>query len=45
MRPGGAIVQLGDHPMPDELRRLGLANAHALTSTTSADLAMRFGEA
>ncbi|MFI6515586.1 acetoacetate decarboxylase family protein [Spirillospora sp. NPDC050679] len=32
IRPGGARVVLGDHPMADELRRLGLHNAHALGS-------------
>jgi hypothetical protein len=45
MRPGGAVVQLGDHPLADELRSLGLARARALSSSTVAHLTMSFGEA
>jgi len=45
MRPGGATVRLGDHPIADELRQLGLDGAHALSSSTVGHLAMEFGPA
>ena len=44
-RPGGARVVLGDHPVAEELRELGLDRAHALGTTTVAHVAMEFGEA
>lgn len=43
-RPGGARLRLGDHPIADELRSLGLPN-RALSTTTIANLAMTFGPA
>lgn len=45
MRPGGATVRLGDHPVADELRSLRLDGAHALASSTIGKLAMEFGPA
>ncbi|GAB3675997.1 acetoacetate decarboxylase family protein [Actinocorallia lasiicapitis] len=45
MRPGGAVVRLGDHPAAEDLRRLGLDRRPALTSTTVGRLAMSFGAA
>ncbi len=45
MRPGGAVVSLGDHPAAEELRRLGLHRVPALSSTTVARLSMTFGDA
>ncbi|MEU6036354.1 acetoacetate decarboxylase family protein [Actinomadura sp. NPDC047616] len=45
MRPGGAEVRLGDHPVADELRGLGLHRAAALSSSTIAHLTMTFGAA
>jgi hypothetical protein len=45
MRPGGATVRLGDHPIAEELRPLGLEGAHALSSSTVAHLSMEFGPA
>lgn len=44
-RPGGAAVRLGDHPVAEELRRLGLHRARALTSATVAHLDMTFHDA
>lgn len=44
VRPGGATVELGEHPVADELRRLGLPKS-ALFSTTIATLRMSFGDA
>jgi acetoacetate decarboxylase len=44
-RPGGARVRLGDHPIADELRQLGLDHATPLASTTITRLAMTFGAA
>ncbi|RAY17102.1 acetoacetate decarboxylase [Actinomadura craniellae] len=45
MRPGGAVVRLGDHPVAEDLRRLGLDRTPALSSTTVTHLTMSFGEA
>lgn len=45
MRPGGAVVQLGDHPAADELRRLKLHRATPISSTTVEHLTMSFGDA
>ncbi|WP_243716514.1 acetoacetate decarboxylase family protein [Actinomadura sp. KC345] len=42
MRPGGAKVVLGDHPVAEELRGLGLDRARALSSSTVGHLAMSF---
>lgn len=42
MRPGGAKVVLGDHPVADELRRLGLHRARALATSTAGHLTMSF---
>ncbi|MGB2947544.1 MAG: acetoacetate decarboxylase family protein [Rhodococcus sp. (in: high G+C Gram-positive bacteria)] len=43
-RPGGSRLELGDHPIADELRALGLSR-HALLSTHMPSLRMTFGEA
>jgi len=45
MRPGGTRIRLGDHPIAQELRELGLDGAHALSSSTVGHLAMEFGPA
>ncbi|MDL4814699.1 acetoacetate decarboxylase family protein [Actinomadura opuntiae] len=45
MRPGGAKVILGDHPVAEELRSLGLDRARALSSTTVGHLSMTFDPA
>src|SRR2546429_561062 len=42
MRPGGARIRLGDHPVAQELRELGLDGAHALSSSTVGHLTMEF---
>jgi hypothetical protein len=44
-RPGGATLRLGEHPVADELRRLGLDGAHALSTSTISRLAMSFAAA
>ncbi|WP_328594812.1 acetoacetate decarboxylase family protein [Actinomadura macrotermitis] len=44
-RPGGATVLLGDHPVAEELRGLGLDRARALTSSSVGRLSMTFGGA
>jgi hypothetical protein len=44
-RAGGARVRLGDHPVADELRELGLDRARAVTATTVAHVSMIFGPA
>jgi len=47
-RPGGAVVRVGDpagHPVADELHRLGLHRARALSSTTAAQVRMTFHDA
>ncbi|NKS78096.1 hypothetical protein GS539_20115 [Rhodococcus hoagii] len=41
---GGAELTLGDHPIADELRSLGLPR-RALATTTIPDLRMTFGDA
>ncbi|TDD82022.1 acetoacetate decarboxylase [Actinomadura darangshiensis] len=41
-RPGGAKVVLGDHPVAEELRGLGLDRARALTTSTVGHLQMVF---
>ncbi|WP_243719679.1 acetoacetate decarboxylase family protein [Actinomadura sp. KC06] len=41
-RPGGARVVLGDHPVAEELRGLGLDRARALSSGTAAHMRMVF---
>ncbi|PTR28999.1 acetoacetate decarboxylase [Rhodococcus sp. OK519] len=43
-RLGGADLRLGDHPIADELRSLGLPR-RALATTTIPDLQMTFGDA
>jgi hypothetical protein len=43
-RPGGARVELGDHPLARELAALGLPK-RALFSTSMANVAMTFGDA
>lgn len=43
-RIGGAELRLGDHPIADELRSLGLPR-RALLTTTIPDLRMTFGDA
>lgn len=43
-RLGGADLRLGDHPIADELRSLGLPR-RALATTTIPDLRMTFGDA
>lgn len=42
MRAGGAKLVLGDHPVAEELRSLGLDRARALSSTTVRHLTMTF---
>ncbi|HLV75195.1 MAG TPA: acetoacetate decarboxylase family protein [Vulgatibacteraceae bacterium] len=42
MRPGGAKVVLGDHPVAEELRSLGLDRARALSTSTVGHLRMSF---
>lgn len=42
MRPGGAKVVLGDHPVAEELRDLGLDRARALGTSTVGHLTMCF---
>ncbi|MEU8804511.1 acetoacetate decarboxylase family protein [Spirillospora sp. NPDC048819] len=42
MRPGGAKVVLGDHPVAEELRGLGLDRARALSTSTVGHLMMTF---
>lgn len=42
-RPGGATVALGDHPMADDLRELGLPK-RALMTTTVGLMSATFGE-
>lgn len=44
MRPGGARLELGDHPVADELRSLGLPRK-ALFSSRIGALRMTFGDA
>ncbi|GAA2623920.1 acetoacetate decarboxylase family protein [Actinomadura fulvescens] len=44
-RPGGASLTLGDHPVADQLRGLGLHRARALSSSTVAHLTMEFADA
>lgn len=43
-RPGGAVVQLGDHPIAAELRELGLPKRAVMTSSIGR-LRMTFGDA
>ncbi|MEV8633749.1 acetoacetate decarboxylase family protein [Streptosporangium sp. NPDC051023] len=43
VRPGGALIRLGNHPIAKELSELGLPK-HALLSSTVSRLAMTFGE-
>ncbi|MGW5525164.1 acetoacetate decarboxylase family protein [Gordonia sp. NPDC003950] len=43
-RVGGALLELGDHPIADELRTLKLSR-HALMSTSVRSLAMTFDDA
>ncbi len=43
-RPGGATIVLGDHPMADELRALGLPR-RALFSSSAAQMRASFGAA
>jgi hypothetical protein len=43
-RPGGATLVLGDHPMADELRSLGLPK-RALFSSSAAQMRATFGKA
>ena len=43
MRPGGATVRLGDHPMADDLRSLGLPR-RALMTTSVGLMSATFGE-
>ncbi|SEG90885.1 Acetoacetate decarboxylase (ADC) [Thermomonospora echinospora] len=49
LRPGGAAVRVGGppdaHPIVEELRRLGLPRARALSSATVAHLSMTFHDA
>ncbi len=42
-RPGGATVALGDHPMADDLRLLGLPS-RALMTTNVGLMSATFGE-
>ncbi|WP_329522330.1 acetoacetate decarboxylase family protein [Spirillospora sp. NBC_01491] len=42
LRPGGARLRLGDHPVAAELRGLGLDRARALSSSTVGHLRMTF---
>lgn len=44
MRPGGARIELGDHPIADQLRSLGLPKT-ALFSSRIGHLHMTFGDA
>ncbi|OUC84350.1 acetoacetate decarboxylase family protein [Streptosporangium minutum] len=44
MRPGGALIRLGNHPVAKELSELGLPKLALMTSTVS-HLTMAFGEA
>ncbi|MER5420555.1 acetoacetate decarboxylase family protein [Streptosporangium roseum] len=44
MRPGGALIRLGNHPVAKELSELGLPKRALMTSTVS-HLTMTFGEA
>ncbi|MDI2029365.1 acetoacetate decarboxylase family protein [Saccharopolyspora sp. TS4A08] len=44
MRPGGARIELGDHPISDDLRRLGLPRK-ALFTNHIGELTMRFDDA
>jgi hypothetical protein len=43
MRLGGATVRLGDHPMADDLRSLGLPR-RALMTTSVGLMSATFGE-
>lgn len=43
-RPGGATLELGSHPIADELRSLGLPR-RALVTSSIPDLKMTFGDA
>jgi len=45
LRPGGARVRLGDHPVADELRALGLPRAPALSSGVIPHMTMAFDAA
>lgn len=45
MRPGGALLKLGDHPVAHELRGLGLDRTRALSVSTVDRLRMTFQEA
>ncbi|MFF5211376.1 acetoacetate decarboxylase family protein [Streptosporangium sp. NPDC000396] len=44
VRPGGALIRLGNHPVAKELSELGLPK-RALMTTTASHLTMTFGEA
>ncbi|NUW30143.1 acetoacetate decarboxylase family protein [Nonomuraea sp. SMC257] len=44
VRPGGALIRLGNHPVAKELSELGLPK-RALTSSTVARVEMTFGDA
>ncbi|GLW05386.1 hypothetical protein Misp01_05160 [Microtetraspora sp. NBRC 13810] len=44
VRPGGALIRLGNHPIAKELSELGLPK-HALLTVTVAHAAMSFGDA
>jgi hypothetical protein len=44
-RLGGATLRLGHHPVADELRRLGLDGARALSTSTISRLSMSFASA
>ncbi|TNY34562.1 acetoacetate decarboxylase family protein [Thermomonospora catenispora] len=43
-RPGGAVVSPGDHPVAEELRRLGLHRAVSLSSASASRVRMLFHE-
>ncbi|MFC4910514.1 acetoacetate decarboxylase family protein [Actinomadura gamaensis] len=45
MRPGGALLKLGDHPVAHELRGLGLDRTRALSVSTVDRLRMTFHKA
>jgi hypothetical protein len=45
MRLGGARVSLGDHPVAEELREIGLDRARALSAATVEHLTMSFASA
>lgn len=45
IRPGGATVRLGDHPVADQLRRLGLDGARALGTGVVGRVVMSFEDA